>query len=105
MVIYEVNLQINRDIFPDFISWLRLHVEHILTLPGFIKALYLKEQITDDIDIQTLSIQYYLDSQASLDNYFENHAEAMRDDGLVKFPNQFSATRRIFTVQDEVLRS
>lgn len=105
MVIYEVNLKINGDIFLGFTRWLRQHVEKILTYPGFIKAVYLKDQKEISPEIETLSIQYYVDSLASLDDYLTNHASEMRNDGLVKFPGKFSATRRILNIEEEIILS
>ena len=44
MVIYEVNLSINIDIYQDFDLWLKKHFKEILQLPGFIQACILKQE-------------------------------------------------------------
>ena len=44
MVIYEVNLSIDGDVYTQFQLWLIEHVKEILQLPGFIKARILKPE-------------------------------------------------------------
>jgi hypothetical protein len=102
MIIYEVNLKIDTAIFKDYMHWLAPHMEAILKLSGFIKAVVLEEKNIKTTDAYYISIQYYVDDMAHLNNYLAEHAQTMRDDGLKKFPNQFSATRRIFSIQKEV---
>ena len=102
MLIYEVNLKIDTNIVKNYMHWLTPHMEAILNLPGFIKAVVLEEQNIKTTDACHISIQYYVDAMTNLNNYLEQHASTMRDDGLKKFPNQFSSTRRIFNIQKEV---
>jgi hypothetical protein len=40
-------------------------------------------------------VHYRLESRAALENYFAQFAERMRRDGLDRFANRFSASRRI----------
>ncbi|MDF1758473.1 MAG: DUF4286 family protein [Legionellaceae bacterium] len=103
MVIYEVNLKINNEVFTQFMQWLSLHVEEVLRFPGFVKALHLRNFDEDNNITKNITIQYFLNSPKSLDNYFEKYAETMREKGISKFPNQFVATRRILEVQEEII--
>lgn len=102
MVIYEVNLKVNNEIFTKFIQWLSLHIEDVLKFPGFVKAVFLRDFESDDDLQKNISIQYYLNSPKSLDNYLKNHAPTIRQVGLSKFPNQYSYSYRILEVQEEV---
>jgi len=102
MIIYEVNLLINQAIAHEFMPWLETHVKEMMTFQGFVQAQFLK-QTTDLIDAKLqLTIQYSLESMQALDDYLANHAPKMRADGLEKFPDQFSATRRVFSVKSVV---
>lgn len=110
MFIYEVNLQIENTIYNEYIAWLQDHIQTILRLPGFKKALLLNQQNTqssNEADLiaaelpkkfMNLTVQYFLDSQHNLDNYLLNHAQHMRADGLKRFNDKFRASRRIFAV-------
>lgn len=94
MIIYEVNIELHSDICESYKTWLITHVQQMLTFKGFIEAKILEEHQNP----QTITCSYTLDSQESLDNYLTHHAPTMRQEGIDKFGNQFTATRRIFNV-------
>ncbi len=98
MVIYEVNLTIDQAIFENFLAWLNEHIKKMLTFPGFIEA-KLYEVLPDQAAIQTpqqlITVAYRLDSLNDLQHYLANHATKMRQEGLERFGQHFSATRRI----------
>lgn len=100
MLIYEINLKINIEIYPKYLEWLKNHIKEILAMPGFTKALLLTESETSNEELINITVQYYVDSEENLDNYLINHSQRMRADGLTKFPNKFTATRRILKVFD-----
>lgn len=102
MIIYEVNVTVDADIYSKFIPWLQDHIKKILSVPGFTKAVYLHEQIDAYINQNAIIIQYYVDSQKNLDNYLKNHAQYMREDAIQRFHNQFKVTRRILHIQKEI---
>lgn len=97
MVIYEVNLVIKNEIFDDYYHWLIEHIEVMLQYPGF-KEARIQRLVDHQAENHHLTICYSLASQADLDNYLTHHAPAMREDGIRRFGNQFSATRRVFEV-------
>lgn len=94
MIIYEVNLKIDNAIVEDYNQWLVAHIEEILQIEGFESAEWLEVE-SDDTDHVSYSIQYHLTDRGSLENYFQNHAARLRQDGLERFEGQFTATRRI----------
>lgn len=99
MIIYEVNLTINNEIFEEYYHWLVEHIGLMLEFRGFHKAEIAKEKIAEkDIPDKTkLTVRYTLESEEVLNDYLTNHAPAMRDDGIKKFGDKFNACRRIFT--------
>lgn len=96
MILYEVNIQIDEDVYNDYITWLELHIQKILRLPGFNKALLLNDMQNKS----NVTVQYYLNSAEALDNYLLNNAEQMRADGLLKFSNKFTVTRRFLKISE-----
>lgn len=104
MVIYEVNLIIDKDIFPQFELWLKSHVAEMLLFDGFIQAYILHPEQEEQADCEQITVQYLLENGVALDNYFREFASNMREKGLALFKDKFSASRRIFKVQDLLLR-
>ncbi|WP_454832493.1 DUF4286 family protein [Pseudoxanthomonas wuyuanensis] len=95
-VIYEVSLEIDLALRDEYRPWLEQHVRQMLALPGFLGA-----------EIQELSepppppgrwcycVPYRLRDHAALDAYLGEHAARMRADGIARFGDRFSASRRI----------
>lgn len=96
MIIYEVNIKANNSIMEEYGLWLKEHIKEILEIPGFKNAYVFR-------DGDKYCIQYWLFTMEDLDNYLENYAEDMRDKGVERFNDQFSASRRIMELQEEIL--
>lgn len=104
MVIYEVNLSIDGDIYSQFQLWLKEHAKDMLKCPGFINASILKPENESIFGKEKLTVQYQLEDRESLNVYFNQFAAKMREDGISKFKDKFSAERRIYEVQDNITR-
>ena len=94
-IIYEVNVFVQRNSEADYRVWLLKHIAEILSLPGFIDAQCFDVQQDNNANDVAICVQYRLQSQAALDNYFEHHAARLRADGVAKFGDRFRATRRV----------
>ncbi|MEO6173136.1 MAG: DUF4286 family protein [Arenimonas sp.] len=94
-IFYEVNVFFERDIEIAYRAWLTEHIAEILALPGFLDAQLFDVQQDAEPDRLAICMQYRLDSQTSLDNYFQQHAARLRADGIEKFGQRFSANRRV----------
>ncbi|KGP63495.1 hypothetical protein EP47_05795 [Legionella norrlandica] len=104
MVIYEVSLTIDADVYSQFRLWLSKHVREIIEFPGFIQACILRQEKSEDPEQEKLTVQYQLNSRNDLEKYFSELAPRMREEGINMFPNQFSAERKIFEMQ-EIIRT
>ena len=96
MIVYEVNLDVDEDVFAAFRAWLDEHVRHMLALPGFVSAEILER--TDPpppAGRRSLCTIYLLTDAEALERYLREDAAHMRADGLQRFPDKFSATRWI----------
>ncbi len=98
MVIYEVNLTIDQEIYSQFVLWLNTHVKEMLHFPGFIQASFLQPEENRSLQ-ESLTIQYLLQSRADLEHYLTEFAPKMREEGVKRFKDKFSITRRVFSVQ------
>ncbi len=106
MVVYEVNLSVDRDIEQEFLSWLGGHVERVLRFPGFMGARIYRRDPRDEgaPDEQRfhLTVHYELPDRAAYEAYLERHAPAMRREGLERFPGRFAASRRLLSLEQTV---
>jgi len=98
-LIYEVTLVIERDIVEPFDSWLANHIEEMLAIPGFLKANVFA--LEDDEQGRARRVtQYYLESENHLEQYFACRVEQMRQAGIDRFGDRFSASRRVLRQSD-----
>lgn len=96
MIVYEVNLFVQREVEAAFRAWLRGHVAEILALPGFVDARVLeREDPPADPGEFVLCTHYRLRDAAALAAYLREHAPRLRADGLARFGGRFRAERRV----------
>ena len=67
----------------------------MLALPGFIEAKYFDPVRDSEAGGWIHTVQYTLANRAALDNYLENDAERMRQDGIDRFGDALEASRSI----------
>ena len=102
MVVYEVNLTVDRDIADEYAGWLGEHVCEMLALPGFESAEWLEDAEADasaGADPRW-TVHYRLGSYDDFLRYEREHAPRMRAEGLERFGTKFSATRRLLRVRE-----
>jgi hypothetical protein len=93
---YEVNLEVDAAILPEYRRWLDQHVRTILALPGFVSAELFEVQEPAAADGRcALCVQYRLRGADDLERYLREHAARQRADGELRFGGRFSAHRRI----------
>ncbi len=100
-VIYEVNIRVQNDTADAFFEWLNTHVQEMISLPGFFSAKVCSISKDDDSENKYFTCLYVLESTDKLNDYFANHASAMRQDGLNRFGGKFTAERRILNIEKE----
>lgn len=99
MIIYEVNLLINKKIVDAYKKWLSEHVKDMLSFEGFLDAKIFSNLLYHHELQEALIIHYTVDSIANLERYFTFHADSMRQKGTVLFGDQFKAERRILKME------
>jgi antibiotic biosynthesis monooxygenase (ABM) superfamily enzyme len=99
VIVYEVNLFVQRAIEAEFRAWLDPHVREIIALPGFIGA-----EVFDRLDPPSaagelvICTQYRLQDEAALAAYLRDHAPRLRADGAGRFGESFRAERRVLAL-------
>ena len=94
MVMYEVNLEVDRAIEQEYEAWLHHHIEEMLGFEGFQNAELLKDEDSTGGVIRWV-VHYRVVDRGTLQRYFEGPAEHMRADGIRRFGDRFTASRRI----------
>lgn len=96
MIVYEVNLDVRADIHESYRAWLGDHVAEMLALPGFVSADIFERRDPPPADgRRALTVHYRLTDEAALARYLTEHAPRMREAGLRRFGDAFTATRRV----------
>ncbi len=96
MLVYEVNVELDVGIEATYRAWLRDHVAEMLSLPGFTGA-----DTFDTIDPPpppgriAICVHYRMTGDDALQAYLRDHAPRMRSDGVARFGDRFTATRRV----------
>lgn len=100
MIIYEVSLAIDLDIYSQFEVWLKKHIKEMLKLPGFSQAHILKpeKEGKEIANTEILIVHYHLENRKALAVYFTEFASKMREEGIALFKDKFSAKRTIYEV-------
>ena len=99
MIAYEVNLEVDTAVLPEYRRWLDQHMRTILALPGFISAeLFEVREPAATGGRCGLCIQYRLRGAEDLERYLREDAPRLRADGERRFGGRFSARRRILRV-------
>lgn len=92
-VLYKVNLIVSNEVIDQYLIWLENHIKEMLQFNGFQDASF--EIVSKDNEMTTILAVYKVASRKDLEDYFENHAERMRGDGLKHFGGKFTASREI----------
>jgi len=100
MIVYEVNITVDTKIADKYYTWLLDHVQQMLRMEQFLSAEVLQQTDQADAEKVTFTTIYKLHSDEDLQYYFTHHAKKMRAAGTAAFPNQFTASRRIFAVKE-----
>lgn len=99
MTIYEVTITVQPDAAEEYASWLREHIQQIVQLPMVIRATWsVVEQ--EEADGVQHCVHYFLENRAALEEYFQHHAPAMREEGIRLFGGKFTAVRRVMNIRE-----
>lgn len=100
MIYYEVNADVEKDIYNDYLLYLNTHIKKILSFPGFIEAVVLKNNDSNNPNMEQIIVTYKLESIHHLDDYLETQAAQLRFETLELFGKKLTITRRILKLQN-----
>ncbi|MGG5486925.1 DUF4286 family protein [Gaetbulibacter sp. PBL-D1] len=101
MIIYNVTVNIDESIHEEWLNWIKNHIALVLATGHFTEAKLTKVLIEEKMGGTTYSIQYRAKSRTDLEDYYNNHADALRQDGLKRFADKMLAFRTELEIVDE----
>jgi hypothetical protein len=99
-VVYEVTLSVPEARAEELADWLPWHASEMLALPGFIDANIFDPEPDEQTGRMRCEVQYVVSDRKSLDEYLEQKADEMRREGIERFGDDLSATRRILPIAE-----
>ena len=94
MLIYNVTINIEESVHDQWIHWMNeIHIPDMLATGKFIEARMCRVMVEEEMGGITYSIQYLTADKQTLQRYFEEDADRLRQDGLDRFNGKFVAFR------------
>jgi hypothetical protein len=101
MIIYNVTINVEQSIHDDWLKWIKEHIPQVLATGKFYEAKLTKVLVEEELGGTTYSVQYRAKSRETLDSYYAEDAEKLRQDGLAKFADKMLAFRTELEIIDE----
>ena len=94
MLIYNVTINIDESVHDEWLHWMRdKHIPDMLSTGKFSHAKMTKVLVEEERGGVTYSVQYTTKNRSTLEAYYKEDAEKMREDGLRRFADKFVAFR------------
>lgn len=93
MLIYEVNIEIEPEIYTQYSEWIGPHAQEVIAHKGFQHVDIFETK--SDVGKPLFVCHYWLDNQESLDAYLRDYAPKLRADADKKFGRKIKGVRRV----------
>ena len=102
MYIYNVTMNIAEEIHDEWLKWIKeKHIPEMLNLGIFTKAKMSEVLVEEEMGGTTYSVQYTTASLELLDQYYNLHADEMRNEGAMLFKDKMLSFRTELKVISE----
>lgn len=99
MLIYNVTVQVDKEIDAQWLAWLQAeHIPELMSTGCFSHYQVVKLLDVDESEAITYAIQYYSASRNLLDKYLNEYAAELRKKTTEKWRDRFVAFRTIMEV-------
>lgn len=94
MIIYNVTLNIHQTIHDQWLQWMQTkHIYEVLATKKFISAKLVKVLVDEEMGGTTYAVQYYCKSKEILEQYYQENAPKLREEGARLFGDKMLAFR------------
>lgn len=93
MIIYNVTINIDDSVHEEWLEWMmEEHIPQVMETGKFFKAKIVKVLLVEETG-STYSVQYFAEDKEKLNEYYKEHAPALREEGLKRFGDKMLAFR------------
>lgn len=94
MIIYNVTINIHESVHDKWMDWMQSkHISDVLATGKFTAARMVKVLVEEEMGGVTYSIQYTTDCKETLQRYYDEDADRLREEGLRLFGDKMLAFR------------
>jgi hypothetical protein len=94
MYIYNVTINVEPSIRDSWLEWMQsIHIPEMLGTGKFHEARICQVRVEEETGGYTYAVQYLTTSEQLLQDYYQEDAARMRQDGLERFGDKFVAFR------------
>ena len=102
MYIYNVTINIEESEHDRWLNWMQeIHIPDMLRTGKFLEAKMCRVMVEEEMGGLTYSIQYSTRDKETLERYYAEDADNMRQDGMERFGGKFVAFRTELDVVSE----
>jgi hypothetical protein len=102
MYIYNVTINIDESVHEQWLAWMqKTHIPEMMATGKFTQAKMCRVLIVEEMGGLTYSVQYSVNSKEILQNYYQEDAPRLRQDGLQLFSDKMLVFRTELEVISE----
>lgn len=101
MIIYNLTINVDQSIHEEWLTWIKEHIPQVLATGKFTEAKLTKVLVEEEMGGTTYSVQYRAKSRETLDAYYREDAEKLKQDSLIKFADKALVFRTELEIIDE----
>ncbi len=106
MIIYNVTTNIHESAHDQWMIWMQhKHIPEMLATGKFSSAKMTRVLIEEEMGGVTYSVQYLTDSRETLQKYYQQEAEALREEGVKLFGDKMLTFRTELEVISEFFQN
>jgi hypothetical protein len=99
MYIYNVTIKLQWQIHDEWFAWMKnTHIKNVLQTKCFKDYKMVRLLDIDEEEGPTYAVQYFCDTLNDYENYINNFANTLRQEGLEKFGNKFIGFRTLMQI-------
>jgi hypothetical protein len=106
MILYNVTINIHESVHDKWMNWMQeKHINDVLATGKFSSARMVKVLVEEEMGGITYAIQYTTDSKETLDRYYKEDAQRLREEGNRLFGDKMLAFRTELELVSEFFQS
>lgn len=106
MILYNVTINIHESVHDKWMNWMQeKHINDVLATGKFSSARMVKVLVEEEMGGITYAIQYTTDSKETLDRYYKEDAQRLREEGQRLFGDKMLAFRTELELVSEFFQS